>query len=64
VSRGDLLSVFSAGAYGTAMSSHYNSRPLGAEVLVNGSSVRLIRRRESYEDLVATEVEALAGTNR
>jgi diaminopimelate decarboxylase len=64
VSRGDLLSVFSAGAYGTVMSSHYNSRPLGAEVLVDGSSVRLIRRRETYEDLVATEEDALAGTNR
>jgi diaminopimelate decarboxylase len=59
VQRGDLLSVFSAGAYGTAMSSHYNARPLGAEVLVDGKNARLIRRRETYEDLVATEVAAL-----
>ncbi|MFO1094399.1 MAG: diaminopimelate decarboxylase [Planctomycetaceae bacterium] len=61
VARGDLLSVFSAGAYGTAMSSHYNARPLGAEVLVDGRSARLIRRRETYADLLQTEVEALAG---
>lgn len=61
VARGDLLSVFSAGAYGTAMSSHYNARPLGAEVLVDGRNVRLIRRRETYADLLQTEVEALAG---
>jgi len=64
VGRGDLLSVFSAGAYGTAMSSHYNSRPLGAEVLVDGQTVRLIRRRETYADLVTTEVETRAGNNR
>jgi diaminopimelate decarboxylase len=55
VSIGDLICTFSAGAYGTTMSSNYNSRPRGAEVLVNGSNVRLIRRRESYEDLIAAE---------
>jgi diaminopimelate decarboxylase len=55
VERGDLICTFSAGAYGTVMSSHYNSRPLGAEVLVEGATHRLIRRRETYEDLVATE---------
>jgi diaminopimelate decarboxylase len=55
VSTGDLICTFSAGAYGTAMSSNYNSRPRGAEVLVNGSNVRLIRRRETYEDLIAAE---------
>jgi diaminopimelate decarboxylase len=53
--RGDLLSVFTAGAYGFAMSSNYNNRPRAAEVLVDGSSYRLIRRRETYEDLVAAE---------
>jgi len=51
----DLLCTFSAGAYGTAMSSNYNSRPRGAELLVNGNSVRVIRRRETYEDLIAAE---------
>jgi len=55
VARGDLLSVFSAGAYGTVMSSNYNARPRGAEVLVSGSEYRLVRRRESYEDLIAHE---------
>ena len=54
--RGDLLAVFSAGAYGSAMSSNYNSRPRGAEVLVDGSDEKLIRRRETYADLVAAEL--------
>lgn len=54
--RGDLVSTFSAGAYGMAMSSNYNSRPRAAEVLVDGNSARLIRRRETYEDLVAQEL--------
>lgn len=55
--RGDLLAVFSAGAYGMAMSSNYNSRPRAAEVLVDGRTHRLIRRRETYEDLVRAETE-------
>ena len=53
--RGDLLGIFTAGAYGFAMSSNYNNRPRAAEVLVDGSSHRLIRRRETYEDLVRGE---------
>jgi diaminopimelate decarboxylase len=55
--RGDLLAVFSAGAYGMAMSSNYNSRLRAAEVLVDGTRHRLIRRRETFEDLVRCEVE-------
>ena len=55
VERGDLLAVYTAGAYGFAMSSNYNNRPRAAEVLVDGSSYRVIRRRESLEDLVAPE---------
>lgn len=55
--RGDLLATFSAGAYGMAMSSNYNGRPRAAEVLVSGSTHRLIRRRETYEDLVRPELE-------
>jgi diaminopimelate decarboxylase len=54
---GDLLVTFSAGAYGMSMSSNYNSRPRAAEVMVDGNSHRLIRRRETYEDLVRPEVE-------
>jgi diaminopimelate decarboxylase len=57
LARGDLLATFSAGAYGMAMSSNYNSRPRAAEVLVDGGSHRLIRRRETYEDLVRPELE-------
>ena len=53
--RGDLLAVFTAGAYGFAMSSNYNNRPRVPEVLVDGSAAKLIRRRETYEDLVAAE---------
>ncbi len=54
---GDLLATFSAGAYGMAMSSNYNSRPRAAEVLVDGAGHRLIRRRETYEDLIRPEIE-------
>ena len=55
--RGDLLATFSAGAYGMAMASNYNGRLRAAEVLVDGSNDRLIRRRETFEDLVRTETE-------
>jgi diaminopimelate decarboxylase len=55
--RGDLLATFSAGAYGMAMSSNYNARPRAAEVLVDGATHRLIRRRETMEDLVRQELE-------
>ena len=53
--RGDLLAVFTAGAYGFAMSSNYNNRPRAAEVLVDGDSYKVIRRRETYEDLVSRD---------
>ena len=53
--RGDLLAVFTAGAYGFAMSSNYNNRPRAPEVLVDGDSFKIIRRRETLEDLVALE---------
>lgn len=56
--RGDLLAVFSAGAYGMVMASHYNSHPLPAEVLVSGSRATTVRSRETYDDLVAREREA------
>jgi diaminopimelate decarboxylase len=52
---GDLLAVRSAGAYGFAMSSNYNSRPRAAEVLVDGDRALLARRRETYADLVRGE---------
>jgi diaminopimelate decarboxylase len=52
---GDLLVVRSAGAYGFAMSSNYNTRPRAAEVLVEGDRARIARRRETYADLVRGE---------
>ena len=55
MARGDLVATFSAGAYGMAMSSNYNSRCRAAEVLVTGRTNRLIRRRETYADLVRAE---------
>ncbi len=53
--EGDLLAVRSAGAYGFVMSSNYNSRPRPAEVMVDGESVHLVRRRERWSDLYAGE---------
>lgn len=52
---GDLAAVMSAGAYGFALSSNYNSRPRAAEVLVSGNHYQIIRRRETYEDLIRLE---------
>ncbi|MCV2886237.1 diaminopimelate decarboxylase [Aestuariibacter sp. AA17] len=51
IAPGDLLAVRSAGAYGFVMSSNYNSRPRVAEILVDDSSVHLVRKRETIEDL-------------
>jgi diaminopimelate decarboxylase len=52
---GDLLAVMSAGAYGFSMSSNYNARPRMAEVLSEGKKFHVIRRRETYANLVARE---------
>ena len=52
---GDLLVIHDTGAYGASMSSNYNSRPLAAEVLVDGDQTRLIRRRQTVEELLALE---------
>jgi diaminopimelate decarboxylase len=57
VHEGDLLAIMSAGAYGFVMSSNYNSRPLPAEALVHGNKITLIRKRQTWEDLVRNEVE-------
>jgi diaminopimelate decarboxylase len=53
---GELVAVFSAGAYGFTMASNYNARPRPAEVLVSGEDVKLARARESYEDLIRGEL--------
>jgi len=55
VAPGGLLAVMSAGAYGFAMSSNYNTRPRAAEVLVDGDRFDVIRRRETVEELLAAE---------
>jgi diaminopimelate decarboxylase len=59
VEPGELLVVGTAGAYGFSMASTYNARPRPAEVLVDGAAHRLIRRRETYDDLVRGEIELL-----
>lgn len=53
--EGDVLAIANAGAYGFAMSSNYNSRPRPAEVLISGGSARLVRRRETLDDMLATQ---------
>jgi len=55
VNEGELLALMSAGAYGFAMASNYNSRPLPAEVLVQGDRFSLIRQRQTTEDLIRDE---------
>ncbi len=55
VESGDLLAIMSAGAYGFTMSSNYNSRVRPAEILVDGAEYHVVRRRETYEDLVNGE---------
>ena len=52
---GDLLAICTAGAYGFTQASNYNSRPRPAEVMVEGSAWRVVRERETYEDLVHGE---------
>ena len=55
VNQGEYLAVMSAGAYGFSMSSTYNSRPRVAEVMVNGTKFALVRKRETYADLLRGE---------
>jgi diaminopimelate decarboxylase len=50
--HGDLLAILTTGAYGFVNASRYNARPRPAEVLVNGDRVRLVRPRETFEDLI------------
>lgn len=58
---GDLVAFLDAGAYGFAMASEYNARPLPAEVLVDGDAVRVIRRRGTFEDLARGERDDVPG---
>lgn len=59
LAAGDRLAVLSAGAYGMSMSSQYNTRPRAAEVLVEGTGSRLVRRRETLDELLENETSAL-----
>ncbi|MDL5044489.1 diaminopimelate decarboxylase [Oscillatoria amoena NRMC-F 0135] len=56
VKEGDLLSIMSAGAYGFVMGGNYNSRPLPAEILVEGAKARVVRKRQNFDDLIAGEI--------
>jgi diaminopimelate decarboxylase len=53
----DILMIKNAGAYGFSMSSHYNTRPKPAEVLIVNGEARLIRKRETFEDLIHNQIE-------
>jgi diaminopimelate decarboxylase len=55
VEAGDLIAVMTAGAYGAVQGSSYNTRPLAAEVLVNGSEFAVVRPRQSYDDLIGMD---------
>jgi diaminopimelate decarboxylase len=55
VERGDLLAIFTAGAYGFTMSSNYNARGRAVEALVEGKRFKVIRKRETYDDMVSLE---------
>jgi diaminopimelate decarboxylase len=54
--QGDLVAIRSAGAYGASMASNYNTRLLPAEVLVNGDTFTVIRKRQSYDDILKSEI--------
>ena len=55
---GDLVAIATTGAYGTSMASNYNSRPLAAEVLLDGGRYAVVRRRQTFEDMIAGEQPA------
>jgi diaminopimelate decarboxylase len=54
---GDLVAIRDAGAYGSAMASNYNRRPVPAEVMVDGGQWRTIRRRQTVDDMLALETD-------
>ena len=56
-SEGDLLAIKTAGAYGFVMSSNYNSRVRAPEILVDNNKCTIIRKRESFDDLIRNEID-------
>lgn len=59
VNQGDLIAIFDTGAYGFSMASNYNTRTKPAEILASEGSKRLIRSRETFEDIISQEIEML-----
>jgi diaminopimelate decarboxylase len=59
VREGDYLAIKNAGAYGYSMSSNYNSRLKPAEVLIINGEAKLIRRRDTFEDLLRGQVDVI-----
>ena len=59
VNHGDLIAIFDTGAYGFSMASNYNTRTKPAEVLASQGNKRLIRSRETFEDIISQEIEML-----
>jgi len=57
VSEGDYLVIMNAGAYGASMSSNYNIRPLAAELLIDKDRVKIIRKKQSFDELFHNEKE-------
>ena len=53
---GDLVAIMEAGAYGSVLSSNYNTRSRPAEIMVSGDETKLIRKRESYDDQLRNEI--------
>ncbi len=60
---GEVIALLSAGAYGFVMASNYNSRPLPVEILVDGAEARVIRPRQTMDDILASEIAALGLKN-
>ena len=61
IERGDILAVLSAGAYGFSMASNYNTRPKSAEVATEQGRITLVRKRETFEDIIALEKDCVLG---
>ena len=59
IKEGDVLAILSSGAYGFSMSSNYNTRPRCAEVAISQGKIKLIRKRETFEDLIALEKDLM-----
>ena len=57
--QGELVAIMGAGAYGSSMGSTYNVRPLTAEVMVDGAKFKVVRRRQTYEQMIESQLDLL-----